>query len=962
MTVAILKNGMPIDVDQFAVNNRVYDIDGILTGFEYSSEKYSFFYVKQYIKPTYAYGMPVESKLKNGYYAEEKFLNYAQYYNMPPDLPPYDRLTEQNLIDNYYYDEANFLKILAKENDIVTVRSIDSSVHNFISEEIEVKFKVVKEVSGKIKYYYKNGQVSIPKTSADEGFISSTLVQTNDLGNMPAGFFYQRNFGVPQAGWSISEELKVNLDRVTTLIAFKIYWIEKMIFPNILSSFQVVDNLGRGLINNTAPGVTELVKLLAELKKRWGFYYVPGTTSPNPTDFLPLFNIINPEPEQYEAYYDSLKSLYAETYKIKESLQNKDDDEKLQILGKLLPHDALLILPLSTRLAILKKLALQDSLFNSDEEYAIKIINTININDQTVVNYFLGWLIDEKFPTHNSLPPYADNIYSLLYNKIQNYSGAVKAIPELFGDKSFSKDNRTRFVEAIYLLWTESKYNPYKNLDGNGNPDYSLIDNSTYTYDKTYSHSAIINYKSEKNRFGIYDDIFTFEFDPQAEGIYFITDENFTLTPHQSNHLYQPITLLYYPSETDTSIRLPSKDDQYNGAIPLFYLAYVDKDGDAKDFNTKLGILIDVVTTVSGIGNLAKLRHLRHLSKLGQILVIIESVQIAAGIMSFLLNFVEGCDDQAFCKKLKTLLFFIEITSLVTDPIAAAKAKKAAREVVEEGIENGWPSGMLDDLDGHTPKQKIEEIADIDIVEYLAKYREKAKKKFLEKLAADTKSFEKYYSDSQIDELLTVAAGKGLSSDDIAGIMHQACRKRDPVHIATVQELTTRMDNIILVRQRGYPFPFTSKAAFDDYVENKIKPFIEKFGLPKDSIKYGGSGLTSPSSFSPGAQDTDWWIFFKNKDEEAQFLDVLEQRYLSYIENGLLPGADARRKIKRMRARYESNGFIDKEYITGMHNGQVVDMRPSAWQDAFFGTTPTDISIKLRNVNEPIPSVTINLQ
>ena len=948
MEVAILLNGMPVYVDQFDASGKIYSINGQLVGFKVNGAQYRYFRVADYFQSIYAYEYAVSVSLKNGYYREDKFLETANKSLVTVE-------DEDDLSSNYYFSyDKHFIKYLAKAGDEVTIKTTDYSRHDFIAEEIQIKFNVVEEPPGSVKYYSQKGALKIPLSSTDPGFISSSPILTNDLTNSPSGYFYNKNFGTPQLGWTTMEEqLKAAFDKITTLIAFKEYWILRTIFPKLMTSYSIVDDLGKGLISPTAPGVTELIKVLAALKKSWGCYYNPA--DPINTDFAAVFDT-GPDAQlgEYQDYYAALEGFYDSAYKLGDTLLNQSDDEKLERLVGVMPATAIGLLPYDTRKLLLRNLALKktpalsSTLNFVDQEKIVKIVNTINIANQTEVNDFLGWLIDDKFETHNNLPPYYDNTFTLIYNKT--------------GDAKWH-----RLVDTLFYLWTESKYNPYKNLDANGEPDYTLIDNSTYTYDKTFEHSAIINYKSKKNIFGIYDDVFTFEFAMYADGIYWITDTDFQLRSSQANHFYQPMTLLYYPSENDTAVQMPKLGGELHAVIPLFYLKYVDQRGDAADFDTKVGLLFDVVTTVSGIGNLAKLRHLRHLSRLGQLLVIIESVQIVAGVMSFLLNFVDGCTGDTFCKKLKTLLFYIEITALVTDPIAQYKARKAAREVVEEGVENGWPSGMMDAVDGQTPRAKIEELANLDVVEYLSRFREKARNKLLQKLEADTEGFQNYLSNSDIDELLTVAAGKGLSSDDIAGIIHQAARKRNPPYNATVAELKVRMDTIIEVRGRKFPYPFTDLADFENYVDNKIKPFLERFGLPKNNVRYGGSGLTSPTSFSGGPQDTDWWVFFKDKEEELSFVQDLEQRYRKYAEDGLMAGADANRKIKRMWKRYNDKGYIDKEYITCIDNGKVVDMRKveqqgKGWIENYFGSNNTDISLKIKGDNEPIPSVIINLE
>ncbi|WP_172279299.1 hypothetical protein [Chryseobacterium sp. LAM-KRS1] len=946
--IIILNDGMPIYTTAFSEQPKI-NIFGLVDGFKYGGEKYKYFDIEYYIRPINFNGLTIMNPLMNGYYKEELFFKYLYYINNPSS----NVYTAETLLKEGYLSTSKFSQYEAAEGEIVSIKAVDFSKHNFYYEEMELKFNVQKDGSGKIKRYAQNGNPDFPQTAQD-GLISKTVITTTDLSSSPTGKFYFKNFGTPQQHWNLLESSKEKFDKVMTLICFKIYWITLDTFPLITNNLYV-DQLGNGTITETNPNVTELIKALAQIKKSWCYYQ----------DVTPFFDIVDPKIEEYSTYYRSLVAFSEEIDRIRYDLQNKSENEKLLLISQLLSGDALKILPLSTRKFLIKKYAKQKNLLDSDEEQVLKLINTIDISNQNEVNDFLGWLIDDKERTEtgSQLPPYYETIYSLLYKKIDNYPDILKVV-EVFGDKSFSKDNKTRFVNAILSLWTESKYNPYKNLV-NGQPDFSLIDNSTYVYDKTYKHSVIINYISEK-KYGIYNDDFTFAFDPWGHGIYFIRDNNYHLEASSiSNHFYQPVTLVHYPSESDTAIQLPYKDGEFNGTVPLFFLKYVDDYGDDQDLFTKIGYFVDIVTIATGIGALAKLRHLRYLSRLGQILLIIETVQLGADIIKFLLNFVCS-DSNEFCKKIKTILTFLELASIVEDPIVIAKIRKTAKLIVEQALNDGWPSDFTIPINGETPKQKIEELAGINDSQFFNEYNEKARTILQAKIEADPKNFEKYYSDNQMLELFTVASNKGLSSTDIAGIVHQACRKRDPIYIATVNELKQRIDNLIEVKRRGYPYPFINKESFGNYLENKIKPFISMFNFPNNNIKYGGSGITSQTSFSPDVQDTDWWIFLENKDEEREFLKDLENRYNKYIEEGLMAGAKARKKIKRMLERYAVKPQILKEYVTAVYDGKVVDLRSlkedgSGFIENYFGATPSDISLKIKGENEPIPSIKIKL-
>lgn len=950
--IVILNDGMPVYTTAFPEQPKI-NIFGLVDGFKYGGVKHKYFDIQYYIKPVYFNGQVISNPLINGYYKEDLFFKHLYYINNPNMSNIY---SAETLLKEGYLPSQNLQQYEATEGEIVTIKANDFSMHNFYYEEMELKFNIQKDEDGKIKRYANNGESNFPQTTQD-GLISKVIVTNNNLSSSPTGKFYFKNFGDPQQNWDMLESSKVEFDKVITLICFRIYWIEQEIFPLITNNLALVNQLGSGSIPSTNPNVTELIKALAEIKKYWGFYQT----------MEPFFDIINPKNEEYSTYYRSLVKFYEEIDKIRYNLFNKTDDEKLVLISQLLSGEALKILPLSTRKYLIKKYAYQKNLIDSDEEQVLKLINTININDQNEVNDFLGWLIDEKEKkiTGNQLPPFSENIYGLLYRKIDNYPNILK-ITEIFGDKSFSKDNKTRFVNAILVLWSESKYNPYKNMI-NGLPDLSLIDNSEYTYDKTYKHSAIINYISEK-KYGIYNDDFVFAFDPWARGIYFIIDKDYRLIASSDyNHIYQPVTLVHYPSENDTAIQLPYKDGEFNGMIPLFFLKYVDDYGDDQDLFTKIGYFVDVATIPTGIGNLAKLRHLRHLSKLGQLLLVIEVVNLSKDIIEFLMNFV--CNDtNEFCKKIKTILTFLEIFSLVEDPIVIAKIKKTAELIIEQALNNGWPSEFSVPINGETPKQKIEELAGINNLEYLNKYKEKANSIFFALMKQDQDRviergekprFELYYSGFQLDQLYETAFGKGVSAFDIAGIIHQACRIRPSGFIASLSILNQRMDNILEIRRRKYPFTRSSKLNFKNYYDTYVIPTIKAFGLPERNIRYGGSAITSTTPFGDDGQDTDWWTDWKDKDEVYDYITNIQRPRL--IEWGNLQGKraqwgqDQSRKLKNF---FNKNGYLDKRSIISLQNNQAVTLFDRL--KSFPTIYKTDITPTVEGLDTALPYITYN--
>ncbi|AOM75998.1 hypothetical protein [Pedobacter steynii] len=895
----ILKNGRVVRSDNFT-NEVRHDLDGFLVEFSVENITYLFRQRNQFkIADLNTQGRLIS----DGYYQKSKII---EYYGNDADV---------DIVNNSKLEKEARIKEGVKGDEIKIQKLV-----------VDASNKEVCSV-GTYKFTYDGNRLNVLDGNFNIRIPNGTEQIIKEVENLhPEAVKFLKNRIALSNQFSTVESEHAAL--LINKIALVISMINKDIFPLF-----------------SAPGADDFSTYVNAQNLEWKVGDVF-----NPLTIKSLGDLLN-----------GLRQYFQVAFFDQKLISKSKGIDKLYWLANILSPKSLRSIPLPQRISVLEILALKSGLSDNLEEFALRIVNSIDLVNQNEVNEFLGALIGKKY----AIDSRTETLYSLLYRNIENYRAPLKAVLELVGNKEFSKDNRTRFVNAILLLWTESKYNPYKNLQPNGDPDYSLIDNSTYDYDKDLNHFSVINYVSEKNAFGVYNDRFTFEFDPWGRGIYWITEnKDYSLTASSPLNLYQPVTLVTYPSETDTSIQLPKKDSEFNGVIPLFYLAYIDKDGDDKDFNTKVGILVDVVTTISGIGNITKLRHLRHLSKLGKVLYVLGVIQISASVLNFLLRYSSDCDGSTFCKKLQTLLFFIELTALVTDPIAAAKAKKAAQELIEDGIEHGWPSGMLDEIEGATPKRKIEELAEMGSVEYLNRYVSEGKEDLI-RIVNEENQFRRsvnkpigmviYYKNPQIEEVLTYAASKGLSKEDGMGVLHQACRKRDIEYIASIEVLKGRMDNLVNVRKRGYPFTFQDKLSFDNYAELEIGPVLDKFGFNKDRIYFTGSSITNKSSISGGTFDTDWAIRYSKKELE-EFADEMERRFRQAAKDEIITEGYSNKNIKAMKDFLKKKGELHKRYIVTIEDGKLANFEKVMQNSSSF-SVKTDMTTVVDGLNVGYPRV-----
>ncbi len=274
----------------------------------------------------------------------------------------------------------------------------------------------------------------------------------------------------------------------------------------------------------------------------------------------------------------------------------------------------------------------------TDEEFVVlKLIEAIGNNKGA--DALLQGLIEQKLE--------GESLFKTLYEKMHNYGG---------------EDNFTAYIQTLYKYWVVSSYNDFER----------------FSYEEA---SDVIPYKSVSG-LGFYFDDYNFIF--QDANRIQVNRTNKQLTEHTvltstTNlgvyEVYQPINVVNISQEGE--IKLPSKN------IPLFYLKAFDDVNSTSNFLTGAELTFDVVTTVSGVGNLAKLRHLRHLTKLQKLKLIIGTVEVTSASASILLKYTDNCGNQAFCEKLSTYLFWIEMASLSVDAITEQMIKKSAREALD---------------------------------------------------------------------------------------------------------------------------------------------------------------------------------------------------------------------------------------------------------------------------------------
>jgi hypothetical protein len=251
-------------------------------------------------------------------------------------------------------------------------------------------------------------------------------------------------------------------------------------------------------------------------------------------------------------------------------------------------------------------------------------------------------------------------------------TGGVTLFEKLYHamDDRWGDDNFTEFIRQIYIYWSFSSYhsNPQK-VPYNGAPE-----NFHYNGNKVL---------------GFYTSDFTFTLSGQYIDVHVVDYEATSKLPARARakgeeeykllgnyHIFQPITL--DRSDLKGEIKLP------NRIIPAFYLkAFEDKNNTA-NFEKAMWVVAEIAGTALAVGNLLRLRHLVHLTRLGRAArITFAGLQVATGVVSTLLQFVNDCNEENWCAKVRSYLFWVDVCTLGVDLLAQQLMKKAAREAAD---------------------------------------------------------------------------------------------------------------------------------------------------------------------------------------------------------------------------------------------------------------------------------------
>jgi hypothetical protein len=385
-----------------------------------------------------------------------------------------------------------------------------------------------------------------------------------------------------------------------------------------------------------------------------------------------------------------------------------------------------------------------------------------------------------------------------------------------------------------------------------------------------------LNYISKKKN-GIYWDNATFicredeiivnmQFNEKTETISTANPDDWTATDVTietytmymgTYHIYQPVqitnpnqqTILPLPTINGEDIEAVKSNNgqNINSLIPMFLIRYVDEAGDSSDLQTCLGIAVDVASTFIPIGNLLKLKHIRTVTGLERFRIILGAVEFTSGALNFMLNYVDGCDQDGFCRRLKTFLFWLEMSTLSADAVSARMSRNSAKEITD----NGFPS----DFDNELAIMQIEDLALhadtlADIARYLDDYLNEVRRLINKRLDKDIngvfnkKFYRQEFTDSNLSDLINSCLSMQLTDKEmIADFVAMSCRaKKKSTCSELLIQITYFKKNIL---KKGFPTGFASIADYRLFC-NQIKDYFDSFDdfpLDYQELRVQGSVL-----------------------------------------------------------------------------------------------------------------------
>jgi hypothetical protein len=784
-----------------------------------------------------------EVKLIEGYYEKELYLNFVAG------------------IDNIKYEDvlkSKFFFNHTKIGDLVTVQRAEFSdefPYSFCWKKYEITFNGHNIV--------RNKEILI-----DNDVIPVSSVCDQNLLNSHSYLFYQEHIL-----WAVNSPIDERKQCLFVLgnILFAINNVD----INIYDSF-------------TSTKIPETLKALQK------------DTYPNSNQNYHLEEL-----KDYKEFLNALVSYTTEVENSRRIIENGNELDKGIAIALTLHPKVLIGLNVNDKIDILSYLANEKLSSTIDKlPYENLVVNLVYSFDQTNIladaDIFLENLIDDNYDiidyslknnaneTEFEINRQSKTLYEVLYDKMSESWEITKGLSSLVNYilppslETAPVMTRYSFVNGVYRIWYNSKFNPYKNnyyhnevmslVSENENTIFKYTTNPATRYTILGQNAvtqieinksngpSILNFKSSK-QLGLFIQYFIFQFTGNKKICILTRDWDSIRTPQQSEippilgkrewdpygyyDIYQPVTFIDYSSESNIPILTVDNENpdesfsNFNSVIPVFYLKYFADNISKINSETWIFRGIDVISIFAGgAGLISRLSHIRHLSKFGVAMTIVAGVELTAGATSFVLSFIDSCDNSEFCKKLKTVVMWMEIGSLGVDGLSSLAKSSAAKKFIQEVNENGIPNSF-DTVHGQEFIAKVNDnLAEgVDLAQIIAKAKEEIFtliKPSLQKRIDDSigtfskKHFKQQFTDINIKTFIENCLTLELSNPKmIEDFIIMACRG-DALKRSTYQELLTQVNyyrKVIL--SKGFPSGFLSLNDFKLF-SNKAKNFFEE--------------------------------------------------------------------------------------------------------------------------------------
>lgn len=279
---------------------------------------------------------------------------------------------------------------------------------------------------------------------------------------------------------------------------------------------------------------------------------------------------------------------------------------------------------------------LRMSLGEKNEAILLKTLQAIYSKPEFNPDVFLNKLITEKI---NSKTP-----FQILYDNMNDWGG---------------ENNFSKLIIELAKIWLLSSYSDREN---------KIYKNYEPIQDLVYDQKIILGFR---------DSDLVFEFKGNNEIL--IANNTFFENPiKQHYHIFQPIKPINLSEKQNEDLSLAE-----GVPIPAFYLKAFDDKGVWENFEKAVWLILDVVSTFTGIGNLIKIRHLINAGKVSKLIYLRLAygiIQVTAGTLSIGLSLIENSKNKDLIYKIRMYLFWVEICTLGADLLSTRILTKQASE------------------------------------------------------------------------------------------------------------------------------------------------------------------------------------------------------------------------------------------------------------------------------------------